>query len=230
MRVQEIMTTEVETVSPDTPFKDLIDRLVRLEVSGLPVVDPSGKLVGIVTEADVISKEAYGTRRRRALSLLHDVLAGRDHRWVTKAVGSVAADVMTKEVVVCTPRDDVRTVAKRMLERRVKRVPVVESGLVVGMISRHDILSTFARPDALVRADVERALSEDPNRPDDFHVSVSVEGGIVTLTGDVRYAWDEPSVLSIAREVAGVIDVVGRLHHREQQPRAPGEPWIFSPR
>lgn len=230
MRIREIMSLQVETAGPETPFKELIERLVRSEVSGLPVVDASGKLLGIVTEADVISKEAYGTRRHRALSLLGDTLAGRDQRWVNKAAGSIAADVMTKDVVVCSPEEDVRVVAKRMLERGVKRVPVVDGGVVVGMVSRHDILGTFDRPDALITRDVEKALREDPNRPDEFHVEVSVENGIVSLTGDVKYGWDEPVIVSIARGVAGVIDVVSHLHHRERDPRQRSEAWMYMPR
>ena len=76
MKTKEIMAKEVITVAPETPFKDVIDRLVRFEVSGLPVVDRSGKLVGLVTEADVIPKEIYVGRRHRALALLGDVLSG----------------------------------------------------------------------------------------------------------------------------------------------------------
>jgi CBS domain-containing protein len=76
VKVREIMTTEVVSVGPETPFKDVIDCLVRSELSGLPVVDASGKLVGLVTEADVISKEAYGSQRHRALALPSDVLSG----------------------------------------------------------------------------------------------------------------------------------------------------------
>ena len=230
MKIREIMTTEVVSVTPDTPFKEVIDSLVRAEVSSLPVIDASGKLVGLVTEADVISKEAYGGRRRRALALLSDVLSGRDHRWVTKAAGSLAADVMTKNVIVCSPEEDVRSVARRMLERGVKRMPVIESGALAGIISRHDILAILDRPDEVIVTDVERALANDPNRPDDHHVRFSVDDGIVTLNGDVRYGWDEPIVISIVRSVPGVIDVISHLHHRERNPRPSTEAWMFGPR
>ena len=100
MKVGDVMTTGVVSVRPDTPYKELVERLVQFDVSGLPVVDESAKVVGIVTEADLVSREAYGGHRHRALALLVDVLSGREHHWVTKAGGSVAADVMTTNLVV----------------------------------------------------------------------------------------------------------------------------------
>jgi CBS domain-containing protein len=224
MKVSEIMSRDVVSAAPETPFKSIVERLVESNVSGLPVIDESGKLVGIVTEADLASKEAYGVRRRGVLSLLADVLAAP--QWLTKAFGWAASDVMTKEVVVCGPDEDVRVAARRMLERRVKRMPVVQGGEVVGMVSRQDILRTLVRPDEAIDANVGTVLSSDPNRPDDAHVGHAVHDGVVTLTGDVRYAWDEPVVVSLVRNIEGVIDVISEVHNREPDPR-PGSPWMF---
>lgn len=216
MKVSDIMTTQVVSVSPDSPFKEVLERLVESGVSGLPVLDELGALLGIVTEADLASKEAYAGRRR-ALAILADVLAAPE--WVRKAGGRTAAEIMTRDVVVCDPDDDPRVVARRMLERRVKRMPVVRSGKVVGMVSRHDILKLYTRPDAEIADDVAATLVGHPNRPDDCHVRSSVESGIVTLTGDVRYEWDEPAVVSLVRDVAGVINVISNVHNREPNPR-----------
>ncbi len=229
MKVSDVMTTGVVSVAPDTPFKELVERLVRFDVSGLPVVEESGKIVGIVTEADLVSKEAYGGHRHRALALLADVLSGREHHWVTKAVGSVAADVMTTNLVVCDPDEDVRLVARRMLQSGIKRIPVVREGVLVGMVSRQDILGMFARSDDAIAADVTRVLTSHPNRPDDFHIQSAIDGGVVTLTGDVRYAWDAPIVVSLVRDVPGVIDVISRLHNREPNPTS-AKPWMFGVR
>ena len=230
MKVGDIMTADLVSVAPDTPFKEVVERLVRAEVSSLPVVDAGGKLVGLITEADLISKDAYQSRRHRALALLADVLAARDHRWVTKAAGAVAADVMTRNVTVCGPDDDVRSVARRMLEHGVKRMPVVEAGALVGIVSRHDILEIFDRADQAIAADVERVLANDLNMPEDHHIRFSVDQGIVTLTGDVRYGWDEPVVASMVRDVAGVIDLISHLHARKPNPRTSTQPWMFGVR
>ena len=100
VKVGEIMTTDIVSVAPDTPFKEVVERLIGSDVGSVPVVNDAGKLVGLVTEADLIAKEAYGGRRR-ALSLLMDALSARDHHWVIKAGGSIAADFMTRNVVGC---------------------------------------------------------------------------------------------------------------------------------
>jgi CBS domain-containing protein len=227
VKIRDVMTSDVIFVRPDTPFKAIIERLVEADVSGLPVLDESGSLVGVVTEADLASKEAYGGHRRRALALMIDVLAAPT--WMNKAGGRTAADVMTKDVVVCTPDEALRAAARRMLERRVKRMPVVQDGVVVGMVSRHDLLKVLVRPDDAIEADIVEVLATHPNRPDDFHVHSEVNDGVATLTGDVRYAWDEPVVVSLARDVPGVIDVISRLHYREKNP-APASGLGLGPR
>lgn len=229
MKIDEIMTKIVVTVAPDTPYKEIVELLVTSDVSGLPVVDRSGTLVGIVTEADLVSKEAYGGHRHRALAVLADLVSGREHHWATKSMALVAADVMTRSPVQCTPADDVRSIARRMLARGVKRMPVVDEGHLVGIVSRHDILRTFARDDDAIAADVDRVLATDPNRLDDCHVMSSVADGVVTLTGDVRYGWDVPIVASLVRDIAGVIDVVNHVHNREPNPE-PAPSWMFRSR
>jgi CBS domain-containing protein len=229
VKVAEVMTTDLVSVTPDTPFKEVVERLVHSAVSSLPVVNDRGELVGLITEADLIAKEAYGGSRR-ALGLLADVLSARDHRWVAKAAGSVATDVMTRNVIRCGSDDDVRSVARRMLEAGVKRMPVVEAGTLVGIVSRHDILEMFDRPDSAVASDVRRVLSDDLNMPEDSRVSFSVHQGVVTLTGDVCFQWDAPIVVAMVRDVAGVIDVVSHLHHRQPNPRPSTQPKMFGAR
>jgi CBS domain-containing protein len=229
VKVGDIMTTDLVTVTPDTSLKEVAERLVRSEVSSLPVLNDQHRLIGIVTEADLISKEAYGGYRRRALALFVDALSGREHRWVTKAAGSTAGDVMTRVLVTCQPGDDVRSAARRMLEHHVKRLPVVAGNKFLGIVSRQDILRTFDRSDDSIRIDVEDVL-RGPNRPDDSHVHCSVNEGVVRLSGDVRYAWDKPIVVGMVRAVEGVLDVISDVHNREPNPRPSPSPWVPSPR
>ncbi|HVW34268.1 MAG TPA: CBS domain-containing protein [Acidimicrobiia bacterium] len=138
--VGEVMSRAVFTVKPETPFKDVVETLLRNDVSGVPVVNDEGRLLGIVTEADLVSKEAYGGRRRRPLRLLADAFTG-DVRWVQRAKGLTAEAIMTPWPWTVRPTDDTAFAARRMLESRVKRLPVVDDEhRVVGIVSRHDLL------------------------------------------------------------------------------------------
>jgi CBS domain-containing protein len=148
MKVRDVMTTDVLTVGPEASFAEIVDALLTRGVSGLPVVDDSGRLLGIVTEADLVSKEAYGPGRRRALGLLADYFRGRDPQWVRKSSGLTASELMTAAPDSVAPDDDLVEAARRMLERHHKRLPVLVDGRVVGILSRHDLLRSLGRHQA----------------------------------------------------------------------------------
>src|SRR5436190_14004202 len=95
MKVADLMSRDVITVSPDTPFKQVVERLIERDISALPVVDHSGRLVGVVTEADLVAKSAYPGRRHRALGLLGAFFEGRNPAWVKRASGQTAGAVMS---------------------------------------------------------------------------------------------------------------------------------------
>src|SRR6185295_4346231 len=124
--------TDVLTVREDTSFKDTVELLVENRVSGAPVIDDAGHLVGLVTEADLVSKEAFDLRHRRPLAALGELVGGAS-RWSHKAAGLTARDVMTDRVVTAAPGENIRSVARRMLDLEVKRLPVVEHGRLVGI-------------------------------------------------------------------------------------------------
>jgi len=230
VKVGDIMTSNVVSVAPETAYKDVVERFVRSGVSTLPVVEPGGRLVGLITEADLLPKEAYGAHGHRVVAVVADLLAGRERRWVIKAAGSVAADLMTRRVVACERDEDVRVVVRRMLEAGVRCLPVVEASAVIGMVSRHDILATLDRPDDEIAAAAQRVLCDHAHMPEGSHVRSTVERGVVTLSGDVRYQWDESIVVSLIRGLPGVIDVMSHLHHRQLDPRLSAEPWMFGNR
>lgn len=146
MKVSDVMTTAVVTIGADAAYADIVDCLLRHGISGVPVVDGTGRLLGIVTEADLVSKEAYEPRRR-ALGLLADYLRGRDPQWVRKAGGLTAAELMTAAADTASPDEDLTEVARKMLERHHKRLPVVVDGKVVGIVSRQDLLRAFGERD-----------------------------------------------------------------------------------
>jgi CBS domain-containing protein len=185
-------------------------------VSGVPVVDEVGHVIGIVTEADLVAHEAYGDEPRRVLSVLADRLLGRDE-WVQKATGLRAADLMTTEVVSVRPQDDVAFAARLMLERGVRRLPVVEDGRLVGIVARGDLLRWFARTDDDLARAVEHVLT-DAALPGGLEVEVVVRDGIVLLLGRVRRRVDRDTVVEATRSVPGVVAVDDRLLVTEPDP------------
>lgn len=148
MHVRDVMTDDVVTVGPDAPYREIVDRLLAHDISGVPVVDADGALVGVVTEADLVSREAYGAERRRPLGLVLDYLRDRDPAWVRKAAGRTAGELMTRVVTTASPDDELRVTARVMLESGHKRLPVVGAdGRLVGIVARRDLLATlYGRP------------------------------------------------------------------------------------
>lgn len=217
MKVQDVMTTPVITVGLDAPFKEVAERMLDANVSGLPVVDGEGLLLGLVTEADLVSKPAFGRRRRRSLAAFVDLLTG-DARWVAKATALTAGELMTTAVITALPSERVEVVAKRMLERGVKRLPVLDGGRLAGIVSRRDLLRCFHRTDAEIVAELTRKLMSARYAPEDHTVTGTVENGVVTLEGMVRADNDLPVVEWLARDIPGVVQVVNRAGFRELAP------------
>jgi CBS domain-containing protein len=150
VKVTEIMSQPVVTVTPGTGIKTAAELLVEHGISALPVVDSAGQLVGIVSEADLIPIEARPDPRSQATPL--GPTAGSTPRSV--------ADVMTRDVVVVTTQSEVAEAAKIMLRRDVKRVPVLSGRRIVGIVSRRDLVKVIARTDARIEAEVNSRLAE----------------------------------------------------------------------
>jgi CBS domain-containing protein len=218
-RARDVMTSPAITIEPDANYEEAVDLLLRNDISGLPVVD-RGNLVGMVTEADLVSKGAYGWRRRRPLALLATYLRGEDPQWVRKASGTLVRDVMSPTVLSVAADDDLRSVARHMLLRGVKRVPVVEFGQVVGVLSRRDLLALFTRADQDIAADVAKLLSSPITAPDGHEAAFSVVDGVVTLTGTTDKPSDIHLIETIVGAIPGVVSIDDRLTARHPEPDA----------
>lgn len=209
MKVRDVMTTEVVTVGPRSTFKQTVEKMVAARVSGLPVVVEDDQLVGIVTEADLMSKEAFGEGLRPMAALLS--FATGDRQWVGKATGLTARDVMSVNVVTVGPDEDIRAAARRMLREGVKRLPVVQDGKLIGIVSRHDLLEIFHRADADIAAEIDARLASPLYAPEDHHVTATVVDGVVTLKGFVAFELERPAMVGLAAQVPGVVAVVDEL-------------------
>ncbi|WP_017594148.1 CBS domain-containing protein [Nocardiopsis potens] len=190
------MSTRVIAASEDAGFKEIAVVLRNNGVSALPVVDADRKVVGVVSAADLLRRiEAPGT------------VEG-------SGSGASARDLMTTPAVTVTADATPVEAAERMRRRRVKRLPVVDGrGRLVGLVSRSDLLRVFfVRDDRirwLVAEDVVRRGFGLPG------VAVSVEGGVVTLEGEVPRRSDIPRLLHDAGRVEGVVGVRSRLAYRK---------------
>jgi CBS domain-containing protein len=206
--VKDVMTTHVVYAKRDATFKQLAARMRELRISGFPVVDDTGKVIGVVSEADLLTKAALD-KDESLTGLVSGML--RHHKAYDKADGITAADLMTCPAVTASPGDTVVQAARVMYTRKLKRLPVVNSaGQLAGIISRTDLLAVFDRPDADIRKEITGAiLGEflmDPRR-----FSVSVKDGIVTLHGEPETAELGHQIVRTVRHVQGVVAVRDRL-------------------
>lgn len=142
VHVRDVMTTDLVTVGVDSTYDEMVDRLLAHDISGLPVVDADGALLGLVTDADLVSREAYGPGRHRPSAVVADRRRDRDPAWVRKAAGTTAGEIMTRAVTTASPDDELRVAARRLLESGYRRLPVVATdGRLVGVVSRRDVLA-----------------------------------------------------------------------------------------
>ena len=214
--VKDVMTTRVISVKKDTMFREMAVALREYRVSAFPVVDDDQKVIGVVSEADMLNKEALEDEPGVISGILH-------HRDQAKARGVTAGDLMTAAVIAVRPDDTVEHAAKLMYDRRVKRLPVTDAnGRLVGIISRADVLSVFDRTDDAIRREILDEVplgeySEDPRTLD-----VTVKDGIVTLTGVPETNETGHEIVRRVRHIQGVVAVRDRLSYPTPRERPVG--------
>lgn len=204
--VRDVMSTHPVSVSTTSSFKEIAAGLREFRVSAFPVLDADGTVIGVVSEADLLPKEALDDRHG-----VRGTLTGLMHRTdQAKAEGVTAADLMTTPAVTVTPDDTVERAARLMYSRKVKRLPVVdEGGHLVGIVSRTDILAVFDRTDSEIRAQIMTEVI--PGRSEPTWYSVLVKDGVVTLEGTPETVPIGHDIVRRARHVQGVVAVRDRL-------------------
>lgn len=211
VKVRDVMTPDVITISPNVPLKEAAVVMTRHRISGLPVTD-GGQVVGIITESDFVSRLA--DEGEGLISLLF----GRKEAEVSGLVG----DAMTPNPHTIGPDESVAAAARRMAEERVKRLPVVETdGRLVGVVSRADLMAVFARDDGRISADVVNEGVVGLLNADPAAVRVSVDHGVVHLSGTVSSVTEKRMLEEFARRVAGVVAVESDLEATFDETRLP---------
>jgi CBS domain-containing protein len=206
------MTTRVIWVQKNATFREMAVALHEYRVSAFPVVDDDRKVIGVVSEADMLNKEALDDEPGVIAGLLH-------RRDQAKARGVTAADLMTTAVVTVRPQDTVEHAARLMYDRKVKRLPVTdESGHLVGIISRADVLSVFDRTDAAICHEITHDVLPGEFLVDPSVVQVTVMDGIVTLVGRPETNRIGHEIVRQVRHVPGVVAVRDRLDYPLPEP------------
>jgi CBS domain-containing protein len=203
--VREAMTRTVVTAPEQAPFKELVRMMREYRVSAVPIVGASGTIVGVVSEADLLLKEAPDV-------LTPHMFQGKVHREERrKAEGMVAHDLMTHPAVTIGPEAPVTEAARVMHEHRVKRLPVVDDeGRIQGVVSRVDLLADYLRDDAEILEDVRAILRQELLLEVDA-VTATVDQGVVRLEGEVERRTLVPSIWDRVRGVEGVVGIDERL-------------------
>jgi CBS-domain-containing membrane protein len=200
--VSDVMTQTVAAVDREARFKEIVETMERWQVSALPVLAGEGRVVGVVSEADLLPKEEF---RGAQPSRLEQVQRLDD---VRKAGGLTAGDLMSAPALTVHAGDTLAQAARTMAFKSVKRLPVVDGqGLLQGIVSRADLLKVFLRPDEDLAAEIRTEIigplcAAAPEEP-----AVSVTDGVVTLSGTLRDPSLLPVTARLVQAVEGVVDV-----------------------
>jgi CBS domain-containing protein len=229
MQARDVMTTSVVSVGPDTRVEEIARLLLERRISGVPVVDAGGRILGIVTEGDLMRRPEIGTERRRSWWLRFFADPRDRAEEYAKAHGSRAENVMTRNVVTVTEETSLAEIAHLLERHHIKRVPVVRDGLLVGIVSRANLLQGLAagrqavvparsRDDQAIRAEVIRTLDRESwltHSP----LNVIVTDGVVELWGFVESDEERRAIRVAVESVPGVVGVKEHL--------GSVQPWVW---
>lgn len=212
-KVENVMSTDVTTVRENTTFKDVVRALALRDVSAVPVVDAAGRVLGVVSEADLLIKQ--GTQE---LDFSRSLLAWwRGRRDLRRTTATTAGQLMTTPAITVTARSTVAAAARTLSAHNVKRLPVVDDdGRLVGIVSRKDVLTVFLRKDEDLRAEiVERVFEHGLGiTVTPATVSVEVHDGKATLAGQLDMRSQISLVEEMTSHIDGVVDVATSLTYR----------------
>ncbi len=220
--IADVMAAPVVTVQPGTSFRSMIQLLAEHQISALPVVDPGGHVLGIVSETDLVRKEEHQPREPTPL------LAGlATRRRPARTLGTTAADFMSTPAITIPPGASLAAAARLLHERNVRHLPVIDpNGRLVGIIARRDLLSVFLQAENDIRHEITaKVLHATFNLPADA-VQVEVREGVVTLSGRVPWRSSVREIVDRVRALDGVVDAIDRLAWAHDDTVSPAAtPW-----
>ena len=222
MRADEVMTRDPKTIAPDATVAEAVRTMLEARVSGLPVVDGGGRLVGVITEGDLLARAELGTEKKRAKWLEFLFGPGRSAENFVQSHGRRVDEVMTRTPIAVAPSAGLDEVVGTMMDKRVKRLPVVDGGRLIGVVSRADVLRALsgafaATPapsvavgDAELVAAVRAALAGQSWAPA-TSLDIRAENGTVSLWGSILDERQRGAVRVAVENVAGVRAIVDHM-------------------
>jgi CBS domain-containing protein len=221
MKAGDVMTRPVIWVRPDTTIAEAAELMLQHRISGLPVIAADGAVVGVVTESDLLRRAETGTQRRHAHWLEFLIAPGRLARDYTDANARKVGEAMSTAVVSAAPQDPLEDVVRLMERHRIKRVPIVENGQLVGIVSRANLVRALVRAmakpvphgaisDEQIRGQILGEIDNQPWGPR-ASVSVRVKDGAVELHGAITDERERAALQVLAESTPGVKSVLDHL-------------------
>ena len=219
MKARDVMVSPVITVKPSSSVKEVATTLLERRISAVPVVDDQGKLVGIISEGDLMHRSEAGTERQRSWWLLgwtgDETLAAE----YVKAHARKVADVMTRNVITATPETPLHEIAALLERNSIKRVPIVKDGQLVGIVSRANLIQAVASTSKQLEIPLSDTTIRDKllahlTSQEWAHTSllnVTVSGGVVNLWGITNSDAERMAIRVAAESAPGVCDVNDNL-------------------
>jgi CBS domain-containing protein len=213
-KVSSVMSTDMATLREDTPFKDIVRVLEQRDISAAPVVDAAGRVLGVVSEADLLVKQGAGDPgtahpEKRRWRRHHDTPPD------PRADAVTAAALMTRPAITVTADATVAHAAREITKHNVKRLPVVDDdGRLVGIVSRKDLLTVFLRKDEDIRDDIIREVFQIGLGMRTAPGPVEVDDGKVTLNGELELRSQLSLAEQLTRHTDGVVDVAVAMTYR----------------
>lgn len=207
MRVRELMTEKVFTIGPEAPIKDVARILVDNGISGLPVCDIEGRVIGVISEGDILYKEHDPSEGHIGGPLGWIIEGTPNYAGYIKAKALTARKAMTSPAITIAPHESVAQAARIMCEHHVNRLPVVADEKLVGLVTRADLVRAFTRTDAEIEQELTKDVLERTMWIDPGKVEIDVRNGVAALSGRLHTRSDVELLNRLAARVPGLVAV-----------------------
>ena len=220
MKAQDVMVRDVLTVGPDTSVADAVAMLVKHDISALPVVNPEGSLIGILSEADLLERKELGAEHHYPWWIESLMPASKLAERFAKAHGKRVSEVMSTNVIFASEDTPVSEIAALLETHRIKRVPIINDGKIVGIVSRSNLMQALAscklaepksKTDRSIRIELLDRLRQQQRWTDFGERNIIVQDGVVHLWGLISSDAERKALAALAEGIPGVVSVCDEM-------------------